>query len=386
MYARELLFEADIPRLTLDITSTTGPHWRSNVHPLFVLFANPIGSFFSLLLGGRTTSAAILFDALVGALTAVVSARLFWGMSGGNLLRTVLASLITALAMSRLFFSSIPETYALSAFSVVVTQLIFWIDLHEKRLPLYVWVGAGVLTLGVTVTNFAQTGLCYLISRHARPGTSVWQAVGFSARFGLLVVVAVGALSVVQGVLYPSTGLLSFLQPTEIARESWFLRLDVLQEPWEVLSELFRNVFMFNVVGGIPQLVPGITEQPRLTFGGSWAFSALGYAAIALWAALAVAPGGRWTATDTRVRGLFYAGVASATLFNLLLHAVYFGKTVVIEYFLYTANFTFPVMVLVLARWVSARSRAGSWALGAFLALLAANNLDIMRRIIEHYR
>jgi hypothetical protein len=386
VHQREVLFEADMARVTLDITSTTGPHWRSNVHPLFVLFANPLGSFFALLLGGRTSAAAIAFNALVGSLTALLSARMFWGLSGANLPRTIIATLIAAFAMSRLFFSSVPETYALSALSVAVTLLVFWIDLEERRLPLWIWVAAGVLSLGVTVTNFAQTFFCFLTARYAQSGSSVRQAALATVKLCVLVVAGVAVLSVVQVLIYPSTGLLQFLQPAELGRESWFVRLDVFRSPWEVLSELFRNFFVFNVVAGIPSLVPGIGELPRLTFGGTWAFSAAGYLALALWAALIAMPAGVLsTRPGSAPSRSFLVGVALCILFNLVLHSFYFGKTVVIEYFLYTSNFTFPVITLVLCRWVASRTTAASWALGAFLIALAINNLDIMRRIIGYY-
>jgi len=287
-----------------------------------------------------------------------------------------------------LFFSSVPETYALSALSVAVTLVGFWIDLEERPLPLWIWVAAGVLSLGVTVTNFAQTFFCFVTARYARSGSSVRQTAFATVKLCGLAVAGVAALSVVQALIYPSTGLLQFLQPTELGRESWFVRLDVIRSPWEVLSELFRNFFVFNVVAGIPSVVPGITELPRLTFGGTWAFSVVGYIALALWAALIVAPAGREPSTrpDARTFRYFYVGLALCILFNFVLHAFYFGKTVVIEYFLYTSNFTFPVIAVVLCRWVAARSAAASWALGAFLIALTINNLDIMRRIIAYYQ
>jgi type IV secretory pathway TrbD component len=70
----------------------------------------------------------------------------------------------------------------------------------------------------------------------------------------------------------------------------------------------------------------------------------------------------------------------------LLLHAVYFERTVVIEYFIYSAHFSFAVTALVLGRWVGAREGLGTWLMGLFLAVLALNNLDVINRIIAHYR
>jgi hypothetical protein len=57
---------------------------------------------------------------------------------------------------------------------------------------------------------------------------------------------------------------------------------------------------------------------------------------------------------------------------------------VAIEYFLYTANFTFPVVLLILGRWVSSQALMARRALGVFLPVLALNNLDIMRRVISY--
>jgi hypothetical protein len=388
LYARELLFEADVRRLTFDITSTSGPHIRSDTHPLFVLFANPVGSLFATILGGRTTSAAIAFNALAGALAAVATLRLFWGLSGGRLSRAVLATLVTSVAMSRLLFSSIPETYAMSALSIVITHLVFYIDLHERRLSLAVWVAAGVLALGVTVTNFAQTFLCFLLARYAREKIPV-RALSGAAGFTALAVTAVALLSVVQAMLYPSIPAFAFLKTT-VGEEVLFLKTDILTVPGEVLSELVRNFFVFNVVGGIPHAMPDDvpgwppTDLARLTYGGTWAFSLLGYGALAVWAALALLPTGRRTVMPEH-SVVFYVGLGLCVLFNLLLHSVYLGRTVVIELFIYTANFTFPVMLLVLGRWVTTPRGVGTWLLGVFLVLLTLNNLDVMRRIMAHY-
>jgi hypothetical protein len=379
LYGRELLFEADIPRLVLDITSLDGPHYRSTVHPIFVLLANPFGSLFAWLLGGRTTTAAILYDALAGALAAVVSLALFKRMAGGNWLRAWLATLVTVFSMSRLFFSSIPETYALASLSLAITYLLFWIDLNDRRLPLSAWVVAGTMTFGTTVTNLVQTLLCFGVARY-RSEPSPMVCLIKVGGLAVLVVTATAGLSLLQGGLYPTE---SFLGTETVTREFRYIKAELLQHPSEVLGELVWNVFVVGVIGPTPQVVPGDWSQPRLTFGGDWVLSPLGYIAVGLWATLALAPSGRGL---TWFRSDFATGLGLCVLYNLLLHAVYFERTVVIEYFIYSAHFSFAVTALVLGRWVGAREGLGTWLMGLFLAVLALNNLDVINRIIAHYR
>jgi hypothetical protein len=379
LYMRELLFEADIPRISYDITEPGAGHFRSSIHPLFVLFANPIGYVIASLLGGRTMLGAIVTDCLFGALAGLVAFVLYWRMSGGDIARAALLALVTGLSMSRIFFSAIPETYALASLSLAVTYLMFYTDLYERPLPTAAWITAGVFTFGVTITNFVQTGICFLVARCARVGVvrTAMPAVGM----GLGVLVGTVALSAFQVWIYPTSEF--FLRVPSVTQESRFLNPDLVQNPTEVLSELVKNFVAVNVVGGVPRAVPGDWTLPRLTFGGPWEFSVLGWAALTFWLAMIV---WRFNRSLLGQHGYFYAGIGLCVLFNLAMHAVYFERTVVIEYFIYSSNFTLAVMTLVLGHWLYQRDRLSMGALGAFAVALAVANLDVVRRIVAFYQ
>jgi hypothetical protein len=379
MQSREILFEADILQMTGDMTDPAFLHYRAKVHPLFVLFVNPAGAALTKILGGQAMLASISLNAFFGALAALLSFLLFRRMAGGTL-KPLLLALITSFSMSRLFFSSVPETYSLGALSLLVTYTLFWIELYERRLPLWLWTLAGIFTLGVTITNFVQTFVCFSIARWPREKGAWTDAVRPVAVWTFLVMACAGALSFLQKALYPSTDF--FFRRSAVTGEMEYLNWDMLRQLPEVGLQLFKNFFVVNVVGCLPAVVPVESELPRLTFASSWAFTAAGYAALALWLFAALAP------VQTKVfkkYGRFYAGLALCVLFNLVLHSLYYERTVVIEYFIYTSNFTFGVMAFFLTRWLFERKKYSAWVLGLLLAALAANNLAVFRAIAGHY-
>src|SRR5262245_3298363 len=71
------LFQADCPRAIADLTSTDTEHFRTAVHPLFVLFFNPIGVFLTHVTRSQELAARLLCSAC-GAGTVVLAAAFFF--------------------------------------------------------------------------------------------------------------------------------------------------------------------------------------------------------------------------------------------------------------------------------------------------------------------
>jgi hypothetical protein len=58
-----LLLDADVPRVNVDITEFHGDHHRTSVHPLYVLFVNPMGLILSNVVTNETSIALFINSA-----------------------------------------------------------------------------------------------------------------------------------------------------------------------------------------------------------------------------------------------------------------------------------------------------------------------------------
>lgn len=402
----DVLFDLDTPRAIGDMTLPHADHHRTNVHPLYVLAANPLGALATKMLGpdadarghpvclwmvnpdgGKIkyeviaeVTAAVLLNSLLGAAGAALGFLFFW-LLARRLPEAVLLSALFGLSSSQWILSAIPETPTLAVCSLLVTYILFLRTLRTGRSRLPAWIPAGVFSLGVTTTNFAQTAICFAIADFLANRLRGWRrsAIRLAAFLaGVLVVAA--ALALLQRAIYPSSNL--FFLPGAVREDMDFASLRVLHSPLPVAVQLFRNFAWVNFIAPDPVLHPlSLHKLPGVTFSTASDFALPGILASALWFGLwlASALGGlrhrRPPADDSRdVRLPLAAGLLLCLLFNLLLHSVYgVGEKGRIEYFLYTGNFTF----LVLALWAIPVARPGRAAVRTLLlALVVCTGLN----------
>ena len=112
--------------------------------------------------------------------------------------------------MSQLFLSIVPDRASLATLSLLVTYIIFFISLYKRRIPSWLWLAAGVFSLGVTTTNFIQTLICFFIAQVAS-GKPMPKAKGVVAKnliiFGGGVLLFTAGLALIQKTIYPSSTL-----------------------------------------------------------------------------------------------------------------------------------------------------------------------------------
>ena len=195
------LFDSDLGLWTIDIARPQGPHTPTTVHPLFMLFFKPLGTALRALLKSADIRlaarlAAALLCAVAGG-AAVASFRVLLQRLGVAPARARLWTLVFALSATQIVFSSLPESFAFSALSLI---LVFVVAAGEKPGGA-AGIAAGVFSFGVTVTNLGAVAL-------ARASAFAWphegrRALGATARHLLVVLVAASALAIVQWAAYP---------------------------------------------------------------------------------------------------------------------------------------------------------------------------------------
>jgi hypothetical protein len=205
-------FDADLGSWTIDLARPQGPHLRTPIHPLSILLLNPLGSAIRAVLRAAHVElaarlAAQWLCAIAGAL-AVGVFRVLLARIGVSAARARLWTLLFATSATQVVFSTLPESYAFSALSLV---LVFAVA-AGRRPAWWARLAAGVLAFGVTLTNLVAVAV-------ARASNLDWRRarrslLACSAHVGA-VVLAVAALSIVQRALYPTAAL--FFAPGALA-------------------------------------------------------------------------------------------------------------------------------------------------------------------------
>ena len=377
----DALFELDIRRVMMDMASARSAHDRTHVHPLYVLIVNPFGSILIALFKHRLISSVIV-NSILGALGVQLSFFMMWLLTKDLCKSTLLAGLF-GFSTSQFFLSVMPDTASLAVCSLAATFLLFFNSLTNKRITGAAWLLAGLFTLGVTITNFAQTMICYsiLVFSFGFNKHSLLKIVRyfFSVLFFAII------LALIQKHFYPSSVL--FFLPEAYQEEIGYLNRLLLSNPFGLITQVFKSFLLDNVVAPIPVVFYGTnTLLPYLTFTGAFAYLPFGYFALVLWVPLLIL--GILHITKSRQNRLFITGVIICWVFNFILHLFYGASHLQpdhFELFLYSGNVTILVMMVVASYFGSETKRWLLVAVSVLLLFLSVNNYLILYRIIGLY-
>jgi hypothetical protein len=375
----DLLFNADVPRVIGDLTLVESKHYRTKVHPLFVLLLNPLGATLTLITRSPLLS-ALLLSSLAGAL-CVLLARAFFERMGVGPPRSLLYSALLGASATHLVFGPVPETFVFAALSLVLLYLLA--ARHPGSLDYF--VPAGVFALGMVTTNFVQSVVVFAFSasrgRLSRPVLRKLLA------FGSLVLAWSAGLSMLQGVIYPSS--VPFFLPDAYQEDLRYLA--PLDEPGalaERATRLLAHLFLYNLVAPAPHVWRTTTrEGPWVSFDAPAEpmSDPLFLIASGVWLFLLLWGLQRFLTRNDPWRPI-QNSLAVCLLLNFFLHLVY-GN----DLFLYSANWTF-LLVAWAALSLHPIEHAGGTAqrlrdmlLVSFLMLEVLNNGRFLGRLLQIY-
>jgi len=377
----DVLFEIDTARAIIDMTIFSGYHYRTEVHPIYVLMINPIGEAIGRIIPSNEMTAVFInvFFGAAGTTLAYLVSRL----AGTQVSTSVLFTSIFGFSTSQLFLSIIPDTASLAVCTLLITYGLFKISLQTRRVPDWIWIIAGILTLGVTTTNFAQTVLCYAVLQlkdidKPRPGLNLWRIL----RYTLLVLLIVIPLSLIQKAIYPSATL--FFLPRVYFDELGYASASILSAPLEIIPVILKSFFADTIIAPEPTILEIVGRDiPAITFTHATTYFPIGYAGLAIWVVMLAAS--LYQLIKKKRFLLFELGLIASMGFNLILHSFYgIGEKNKIELFLYTGNLTFIVLML----WSRAFYRINNKmirfaALTSLAAAAGINNILILQGIIR---
>lgn len=347
------------------------------VHPMALLIFRPAAWLFSLLLNGDSFHGAILLNSLFGGICVFLAWSFFKSRTGNTTYALLMASLL-GFSTSHFLLSIFLESYIFSAAALLAFVLLM--GSGEKRLSRLVPVG--LLTFGITITNFVQTCIAFLLVR---------RDLKEFFKYVLIVVALAAVLAFVQHALYPSSE--PFYDISNLTGESVY-RYNLLDVPASVAvsraNVIFRNITLFSVVAPRPLI---LLEELGCTFPcfntiryyrGAYQYASyVGFGSLLArtWFILLIAASGlfAWKLLKSPHGASLQAALALNLLFNFVLHMNYGDDPL-----LYSPNWTYA---LVLFFGMSFEKIADKkWfqtALLLFLTALMFNNLEFLRKVLE---
>jgi hypothetical protein len=344
-------------------------------HPFAYFILRPFGWMLNLFTHNPALS-AILLNTFAGGLT-VFLAWIFIKNQTENRMYAFLIACLLGLSTAHLFFGSVIETYIFSAAALIG----FFLLLQTRTDSMGSLVGMGVLTFGITLTNFIQNLIGFVISR---------PRIGDIIRFvGLAISLAV-MLSLLHAALYPSSRL--FFLPSDAQGETEF-QISVFNDPgWRAAGRvmlLVRTMLLYTVIAPVPYVfgeeVGG--TFPRFNFfriaPGTYSFSSydgLGNMLVIAWAVLLLVSGVFFLRDLIRTRKAdLRLAFVLCLLFNFILHLNY-GY----EPFLYSPDWAYALIFFVaLSLAPLAKNRVFQGSLLAFLIALAYNQFQFFEFIFQ---
>ena len=201
----DIFFDSDglLWRMRFVTDSYRDYYWRS-VHPFVLLIVRPLIALFAFFLKGDRLAAAFVLVAFTGALCVFLAWYFVKHTVGNSLYALLIASLLGASA-AHLVFGSLIETYIFLA----AVALVFMVLLLKDK-PLFALVITGTLSFGITLTNFIQTAIAFIVVKR---DFKQW------LKYGLIVGALVVPLALLNNFIYPNSQPYFFI-PSNLTAET----------------------------------------------------------------------------------------------------------------------------------------------------------------------
>jgi hypothetical protein len=344
-------------------------------HPFAYFIFRPPGLFLNLFTGSSALS-AILLNAAAGGLAVFLAWVFVKGQTQNRIYALMMASLL-GLSTAHIFFGSVVETYIFSAAALIGFFVLLQTRLDRPGLL----VMTALLTFGITLTNFVQTFIGFVVKR---PGIKE------GVRFAALVMSIAVVLSLFHTCLYPD-GQLFFL-PSDAQAEAGF-SISVFSDPaWRAGGRvvlLLRTMTLYTVIAPQPFVfgedVGG--TFPRFNFfkivPGTYSYSSydgLGNMLVITWAVVLLVSGLLFLMDLLRTRKVdLRFALVLCLAFNFALHLGY-GY----EPFLYSPDWAYALIFFVaLSLAPLAQNRIFQAGFLVFLILLACNQFQFFDLIFR---
>lgn len=349
-------------------TENVRDYYFRPVHPFVLIIIRPLVWLISIFLNSDSLYATFILVAFAGALCVFLVWH-FIKHTTQNLTYALLIATLFGASTAQLVFSSLIETYIFLA----ATALIFITALLKDK-PFYVFVITGLVSFGITVSNFAQTIIAYFFIKR-----DFKQLI----KYGLIVLALIVPLTLLNNFIYPNS------QP-------YFWELSTFEG--EGSNSFTATLQRANYLGRVMVLNSIVAPQPlileeEIPFLKVWMFRAsvedgmiriakyetfLGNFLAYIWLGFILLGGFSFLKNFKKSDNRFSLTFILILLFNFFLHLQY-GKDV----FLYSVNWTYALILFLALAWQELANK--TWfkiALLTFTILVITNNSQLILTLL----
>jgi hypothetical protein len=343
------------------------------VHPFAFLIFRPLTWLLGLLLNGNHFYAALLLNAGAGALCVFLAWTLVRRWT--NPTYAALFASVLGVSAAHLVFSTFLETYIFSATALTA----FLLALQQDGKPLKALVPLGLLTFGITITNFLQTGILFLFSEFKLPKL---------IKYGLIVTALAFPLAWLQHTLYPTSQPFYDLAVMR-AENRYSANVNTPERLYERAYVMGRTVTLYSLIGPRPlALTEDLgckfpcfkTYKPRYGPDLITSYAGFGSWLTRAWFVILILAFGLfvWKFVKSPKTSLLEVGLLLCILFNFAMHVAYGDDPM-----LYSPDWTYALVFFVVLAFRPFADKKWFQAAGLiFLSALMANNWTFLRAML----
>jgi len=371
-------FDTDSPIWVSFLTASADQiHPMRAVHPFVLMILRPPVWLLSLLLNGDKFHAALILNALAGGVCVLLVWKFFKHRTNNTTYALLLAALL-GFSNSHLLLGAFLESYIFSAVALITSIVL----LQNKNTKLAHIVPVGLVTFGITITNFIQTCITFLFTQ--------WD-IKKTFKYIFVTIALATVLTFTQTVLQPNSH--PFYIARNLGNEGVFKRdiVDVpLSETVSRVNVITRTITLFSVVAPRPLILleeigcssPCFNtirffrgKYQYASYIGFGSFLARSWFVLLAVAVLIFA----WELIKSRGNTSLQAALAFNLLFNFGLHMNYGDDPM-----LYSPNWTYALIFFFGISYEGLANRKWFQAtLLVFLAGMLINNLDLFRKMLD---
>lgn len=152
----DVIFDVDTPRVVGDLTSINSFHYRASVHPLFILFFQPIVFFLKFIFQDKAISILFL-QSILAASSSLIMYKILKKMGIKERL-SILLTVLFGMSLPQTVYASNIETYIYAQFFLMFLWLFVELKIDKKlnNFDYIILVLLGIGSISITVTNFVQ--------------------------------------------------------------------------------------------------------------------------------------------------------------------------------------------------------------------------------------
>ena len=383
-----VLFDLDTPRVLRDLSIIDFNHYRTAVHPLFVICFQPIVLILNKIILNPVI-VIVLIQSIVSSIS-LISLYIILNKIGLNKVTSICLSIIFGVSFGQIIFSASIETYIFAQFFFMLIWIFAAFKMDEKfnYWDYIIIVMLGIGSVAVTLTNFIQFLIVMLFT--------VFLNKNINKRWitGLLIIFCAGALSVffaeVQNIIWPSApnffskNVTDFIYGT--SEENLYISTDIgIRSVLNVINASFA--YSFNIADFIiPDGGAYLTFKTSLINSLISVICVIAFAIVNLMFVIK-------TKFNIKKHKFYYALVLTY-LFNAVLH-LFYGNSIS---FIYVCHFNFIIILILgyLLNYFKLRNKKKNIILiiiTSLLVILSFKNIIIMflelfplYNYVEHFR